>query len=416
MEGNHTDTLLAQIISFSLALFAGCMVCHGELYRLKPPARDLTGFYLSISIGGALGGLLAAVAAPLAFSGYYEYHVSLLLVVCLMLVVFYQDPKCPFHGGKPTISWCVLLLIPGVLGSVLLRDVLITRLEAVNLSRNFYGALTVYERDIGIEDEHHFLLMHGGITHGLQLVDSWAATEPTTYYVRDSGIGMTMDAFPREKNRRIGVVGLGTGAMAAHGKEGDVMRMYEIDPAVRDLANSRFTYLAESKADIEIVMGDARLSLENEPPQNYDILAIDAFSSDAIPVHLITREAFEVYLRHVKDDGVIAFHVSNRHLNLEPVVASLAKEFGFTSWVVTNQEEDKAWWTYFSDWMLVTKNKAFLNHQLIWDNAYEPDDPPEDFRLWTDDYSSLASVVDWTLFESEEEDWEESDEEFSGDD
>ncbi len=414
MERGYSDTIVMQVIVFSAVLFFGCMVCHGELHRLKPPPDGLTGYYLMISAGGALGGLLAAVAAPLIFDGYYEYHASLVLVVVLMLAVFFVDPQSPFHRGRPALAWAILASLPLALAWVLIRDIRQSREDAVDLSRNFYGALTVYENDIGIEDNHHYLLMHGGITHGLQLIDSWASHVPTTYYVKESGIGVTMEAFPREKNRRIGVVGLGTGAMAAHGRSGDLMRFYEIDPAVRDLSHDRFTYLSGSKAQTEIVMGDARLSMEREAPQDYDILVIDAFSSDAIPVHLITREAFATYLRHLKDDGVLALHISNRHLDLEPVVVSLAREFGFEAWGVSNLTADEEWWAYYSDWMLVTRNKAFLNHETVWDNAYEPADPPAGFRLWTDDYSSLFAVMDWSLFDDDDDDVEAEEEPATG--
>ena len=406
MERDYDDTIVLQIFAFSLVLFVGCMVCHGELFRLKPPPRKLTSYFLMISAGGALGGLFVAVGAPLLFVGYYEYHASLLLVVLLTLAVLWVDKKCVLYRGQPHMAWFVLFLIPLILGYVLVREIAYSRRNAVDLSRNFYGALTVFEFDQDDPEKHHYLLMHGGITHGLQAIDSPDTHQPTSYYAKTSGVGMALTAFPREKNRRIGVIGLGTGTMAAHAKAGDVMRIYEIDPAVRDLANNRFTYLNHARntgADIEVVMGDARLSMENEEPQEYDILVIDAFSSDAIPVHLVTREAFEVYQKHLKFDGVIAAHISNRHLELTPVVLSLAREFNFEARLVANLTDDEPWWFYYSDWMLITKNKAFLNHQVIWDESYEPEDPPENFRLWTDDYSSLFSVMDWSLIEKDDD-------------
>lgn len=413
MERDYEDTIVLQICAFSLVLFVGCMVCHGELFRLKPPPRQLTSYFLMISAGGALGGLFVAVGAPLLFVGYYEYHASLLLVVLLTLAVFFVDKNCPLYRGSPNMAWFVLFLIPLILGFFLIREITYSRYDAVNLSRNFYGALTVFEFDKDDPEQRHYLLMHGGITHGLQAIESTVTHKPTSYYSETSGIGMTMAAFPRQKNRRIGVIGLGTGTMAAHGKAGDVMRIYEIDPAVRDLANGRFTYLGHAASlgvDVNVVMGDARLSMENEEPQEYDILVIDAFSSDAIPVHLVTREAFQVYQKHLKPDGVIAAHISNRHLDLTPVVLTLAREFGFDAQLVSNSADEEPWWSYYSDWMLITKNKAFMNHQLIWDNAYEPDDPPANFRLWTDDYSSLFSVMDWSVIDADDEDEESAEE------
>lgn len=412
MEREYEDTIVLQIGAFSFALFTGCMVCHGELFRLKPAPRHLTSYFLMISAGGALGGLFVAVCAPLLFVGYYEYHLSLMLVVLLMLAVLFVDKTCFLYHGLPHMAWFILLLIPVFLGFVLIREITWSRYDSVALSRNFYGALSVFEFDKDDPESRHYALVHGRITHGIQAIDSPDTQKPTSYYGNDSGVGMALTAFPRQENRRIGVIGLGTGTMAAHGKSGDVIRIYEIDPAVRDLAKSRFTYLSHSEAEIEIVMGDARLSMESEAPQEYDILVVDAFSSDAIPVHLITREAFEVYLKHLKFDGVIAAHISNRHLDLMPVFQTLAKEFDFEAQLVSNSADDDPWWAYYSDWMLITKNKAFLNHQLIWDEAYEPVEPSEDFRLWTDDYSSLFAVMDWTVYEDIDDDDEEYDEMF----
>ena len=411
MEEKLGDTIVQQLTVYSVVLFVGCMVCHGELFRLKPPPASLTGYYLMISVGGALGGLLAAVAAPLLLDGYYEFHVSLILVALLLLAVFFVDPNSPFHRGRPRVAWTVLLTMPALLAWGLSRDIGNSRANAIDLSRNFYGALTVIEYDRDLENGHHFLLRHGGITHGLQVVDSWASTEPTTYYTHDSGIGLAMRALPKESMRRIGVVGLGTGTMAAHGKAGDIMRIYEIDPAVVELARRRFTYLNDSEAELEIILGDARLSMEREPPQEYDILVVDAFSSDAIPVHLITREAFEIYWRHLKPDGVLAMHISNLHLKLEPVVSALAREFDYEAWQIANLTDDEDWWAYYSDWALITRNKAFLNHEAVWDNAYLIDPPPAGFRLWTDDYSSIFAVMDWTVFEDEGDDEDEIDSE-----
>ena len=224
--------------------------------------------------------------------------------------------------------------------------------------------LTVYEHEKNVPLSHYFLLQHGRITHGLQFVDPVQSTWPISYYGPDSGIGLGVDALPAGP-RRIGVVGLGTGTMAAFGRAGDYLRFYEINPQVQAVATSWFSYLPKCQGKVEVAPGDARLTLEREPPQHFDLLVLDAFSSDAIPVHLLTKEAFDVYGRHLNTNGIIAVHISNHYLDLEPVVVNLARHFGYKLASIDFEENDEEWWLYGSTWILLSHNEQVLNRPAI---------------------------------------------------
>jgi len=419
---------------FAVVLFICCMVCHGELYRLKPDPRHLTAYYLMIAAGGALGGLFVAVIAPLIFSGYYELHWGLLLCAVLFLVVCLKSLRpsaLPLNLGSPAScrgfslspsegeragvrgpSWgsgaqrasdgrAVLSWLPRAacglwaVGVVALGVALWMRahqFRSVELcrARNFYGVLTVYQRDSS--KTQYRQLVHGNVQHGLQILDPVAAAWPTTYYNERSGVGLALSALPAG-SRRIGLVGLGIGTLAAYGQAGDYLRFYEINPDVVRLANSPFTYLPHCQGKVEVVLGDARLSLEREPPQNFDLLVLDAFSSDAIPVHLLTEEAFAVYQRHLKANGTIAVHITNGHLNLEPVVANLARRFQYASALIEYQPPRDQWWNYRSVWLLLSHNPALLDSPAL--RAAARPAPPDagTVPLWTDDFASLFQIL-----------------------
>jgi hypothetical protein len=263
--------------------------------------------------------------------------------------------------------------------------------EIVYRSRNFYGILTVFEHRRDEPRGHHYLLQHGRITHGLQLVDPELQSLATTYYGKESGIGLTLRAMPPGQ-RRIGVVGLGTGTIAAYGTKGDQFRFYEINPAVNVLALRPFNYLRRCAGKWEVVPGDARLALEREPPQNFDLLALDAFSSDAIPVHLLTRQAFEIYLRHLSSTGVLAVHISNHFLDLEPVVLRLAQEFELKAAVIDHDADPLQWWIYSSTWVLLSRDGRFLELPSI-STASRSISSPVRAPLWTDDFCSVFSIL-----------------------
>jgi spermidine synthase len=221
--------------------------------------------------------------------------------------------------------------------------------NALVMKRNFYGTLRV--RDVGEGDEAMRRLMHGVIMHGEQYLSPGRQSEATTYYGATSGIALVLKNLGTEP-KRVAIVGLGTGTLAAYGRPGDVYRFYELNSDVIEVAHSHFTYLSESKAKIETVLGDARLNMEREPAQSYDLIAIDAFSSDSIPVHLITREALAVYLKHLKPQGVIAFHVTNRFLKLAPVVRAIADEYRLHTVLVSDEAEGSD--LARTDWVIVT--------------------------------------------------------------
>ncbi|MEY3130676.1 MAG: hypothetical protein RLY12_1048, partial [Verrucomicrobiota bacterium] len=342
-------------------MFVACMVCHGEVYRLRPGASRLTGFYLSLSAGGAAGGLFVALVAPFVFPDYFELHLALFLTAALVLVVLRQDPILPFREGRARWAWAFPFLALAALGYGL-ADVATTSLHgSLSTTRGFYGVLKVNDNDAGNDGLHHLTLQHGATIHGLQYVDPEKRTDPSSYYTSTSGIGRLLRAHKPGGGRRVGAIGLGCGTLAAWGRAGDTFRFYEINHDVAHLATSTFTYLKDSKAKTELVMGDARLSMEREADQQYDVIVLDAFSSDAIPVHLLTLEAFDHYQRHLKPDGAIVVHVSNRYLDLHPVVYRIADKIGFPA--ITIDDNDTAYEDagfYGSDWIIMTRNEVLL--------------------------------------------------------
>jgi len=222
----------------------------------------------------------------------------------------------------------------------------------------------------------------------------------TSYFGPRSGLGLALRQFPRQAHQRIGLLGLGAGSIAAYGKPGDYLRIYEIDPAVRDLAYQPFSYLATSAAKIEVVMGDGRLSMEREAPQQLDFLIMDAFTSDAVPVHLLSREAFAIYQRHLKPDGVILVNISNRYLNLRPVIENAVRTIGFQAHHIEcedgvggeDDDDQGVWWLYGNTWMVLSKNEEFMSRPAL-RHAASPPAPANTIPLWTDDYSSMFRVL-----------------------
>jgi len=384
VDNDFQFDLPLQLGIFLPGLFLGCLFCHGELYRLRPAPSRLTAFYLAVSAGGALGGLLVAVVAPLAFSGYYELGIGLVVLALLAAVRFARLGMMARYG-----SLAALLGIAACAaydGMRYQRDVRIA-------SRSFYGVLRVKEYGLEGEESHLRRLVHGAIMHGEQYLHEKTRTMLTTYYHQDSGIGAAIRSLG-ERPARVGIIGLGVGTIAAYGRPGDLYRFYDIDARVMQVALHEFTYLTDSKAKIELALGDARLALEREPPRRFDVLAVDAFSSDAIPVHLITREALGAYLKHVKPDGIVAFHVSNRFLDLIPVVTRLAREHGVHAVLVRDDpDEEQDSRRSRTDWVLVSRDPAALERPAIVERgAVEPEDRP-DWRTWTDDYSNLIQIL-----------------------
>jgi spermidine synthase/MFS family permease len=384
VDSDFQFDLPMQLGMFLPGLFLGCLFCHGELYRLRPAPSRLTAFYLAVSAGGALGGLLVAVVAPLAFSGYYELGIGLVVLALLAAL--------RFAGIGLTARYASLAVLLGIAGCAA-YDGFRYQQDVRVASRSFYGVLRVKEYGLPGEESHLRRLVHGAIMHGEQYMHDKFRSMLTTYYHQDSGIGAAIGSLGK-RPARVGVIGLGTGTIAAYGRPGDVYRFYDIDARVIRMASTQFTYLADSAAKIELALGDARLALEREPPQGFDVLAVDAFSSDAIPVHLITREALGVYLKHVRPEGIVAFHVSNRFLDLIPVVARLAREHGAHAVLVRDDPDEEADHRRSrSDWVLVSRDAAALKREAIVEReAVEAEDRPE-WRTWTDDYSNLIQIL-----------------------
>ncbi|TFH43006.1 MAG: hypothetical protein E4H01_12660, partial [Lysobacterales bacterium] len=377
---------LQQIGVYSMALFVGCMICHGELSRLKPHARHLTDYYLMVALGGALGGVFVTVGAPLIFSDYLELHLGLLGVCGLALITHFIDRKSALHGGHPLWAWALLITAYVGFGVALYFQVATPPGMVIAQSRNFYGVLKVVRRFEGSADEQRWLY-HGATPHGVQFTSPEQRRLGTGYYSARSGAGLALRFFRQQRPRRIGLVGLGVGTLTAFGKENDVIRIYEIDPEIRRIAKTYFSYLADSPARIDMVMGDARLSLERESPQGFDLLLIDAFSGDAMPLHLLTREAFEVYLSHLEPNGVIGLLIDTDHLDFEPVLRRLADHFGLqAARIITPSGPGQDWG---ADWMLMTRNREFLDSQPIALATSQPSASVDHVRLWTDDYTSL---------------------------
>ncbi|HXT20996.1 MAG TPA: fused MFS/spermidine synthase, partial [Thermoanaerobaculia bacterium] len=358
--------------------------CHGELYRLRPAPRRLTAFYLAVSAGGALGGLLVAVVAPLAFSGYYELGIG--------LVVLARLAALRFARLNPVARWGSLAVLLGIAGCAA-YDAFRYQQGAIVATRSFYGVLRVQELGRPGDASHRRRLMHGAVKHGEQYMHAKLRTQPTTYYHEGSGIGAAIQSLGAAP-ARVGVIGLGAGTIAAYGRAGDLYRFYEIDAEVIQIARREFSYLRDSAARIELALGDARLTLEREPPRHFDVLAVDAFSSDAIPVHLITREALGIYFQHVKPDGIVAFHVSNRFLDLIPVVARLAREHGAYAVLVRDDGDDEEHSRKSrSEWVLVSRDRAALEREPIVKRGAVPAEDPAELRTWTDDYSNLIQIL-----------------------
>jgi hypothetical protein len=451
--GGALASLPVQIALYLLVLFAACMVCHGELARIKPATRYLTTFYLCIALGGALGGMFVALLAPAMFHGFWEYHIALLAIACLLLLVLIRDPaswlyqmatpapvlllalaallpqsallaagsahrvsdflsggiavtlllfffskrKRPSaerarHHAVPLCSAAAMLVLGGILVTAAFSH---SRLAILRL-RNFYGTLAVVPREIQDSRGAAYSLVHGRVVHGFQLRTAPYDRVPTSYYAPKSGVGLALAqaaAASRGQQRplKVGIIGLGIGTVAAYAAPGDTFRFYEINPQVISVAGNPayFTYLAKSAGSVQIVPGDARLSLESEAAQgqlqNFDVMVLDAFSGDAVPAHLLTLEAFALYRQHLRQpDGILAVHITNTYLDLRPVVLSAAAHYHLKSvWI---HAPGDGLISAESEWILLSEGTLPSSQDQL---------PPvaANFKPWTDDYSNLFRVL-----------------------
>ncbi len=392
----HYGSLPFQFCVHWGTFFSLCMVCHGELVRRKPVSTRasanssaLTEFYLVMSAGGAAGGLFVAVLAPAFLPLFVEHHLGLLVAALLMPWMWRADLFLSRSRIRNVAAWVGVASAVSLLSICLLVDVVSTFNNVRSISRNFYGVLRVIERHLDPPSRSYVSLSHGGTRHGLQPLDPALARLPTTYYGLKSGVGLALATHHADRPRRIGLVGLGVGTLAAYGRTGDVYDFYEIDPAVRDLAQHAFTYLRDSRAEVRLIPGDARLALERREAQQYDVLVLDAFSSDAIPIHLLTAEAFDIYRRHLAPDGIVAAHVSNRYFNLRPILAGHAERLGWTAIGIADAKSDDELFTYSSSWVLLSPSADSLNVGALGQAERTDLGPP---RHWTDARHSLFEV------------------------
>lgn len=388
------------IIFYSAGLFIACMLGHGELARKKPHPRYLTSFYLMIAIGGVLGGIFTALVAPRIFNDNYELPLIAVLVALISTTLAFNDAVRHDTTGHDTPGRflargqrAVMNMLAVAVALVSVGAVAGTAKEQGRhklLARNFYGTLGVTDAASVHGDERR--LVHGIILHGTQLLNPEYRRMPTTYYGENSGAAMALLATRQQgEGQRVGVIGLGTGTMAAYGRAGDSYRFYEINPMVVSLARTQFTFLDDTAATVDMALGDARLVLEQEPAQQFDVLVVDAFSGDAIPVHLLTREAFAVYFKHVRPGGMLAVHISNRHLDLEPVVKHAADHFNKEVRVVESKEDRTKGWNSSTWAILADSPEAFASSPIQGKGraiTAKSAIPP-----WSDNYSSILAIM-----------------------
>jgi len=434
-----------QIPFYLVALLSCCMICHGEVARLKPEVSGLTRFYLLVAAGGAAGSAFVVLIAPLLFKTYFwELHLTLWLAWWALVAVRIHDVSSWIRAGSPwmlaaassvivaglvvgnqgrwgvTIGYSALVLLPTLflfqrnksigastaanaairataalcLMAVFLPVFTFTHPLAVN--RNFYGILTVLaDSQSGNELR---VLKNGRVLHGSQFTSAALRRFPTSYYGPHSGVGLALLHHPARvagQPLRVGAIGLGVGTVAAYGRPGDYFRFYEINPADIQFAYSEnheyFTYLRDTPARVQVIEGDARIQMEeelrNREPQKFDLLVVDAFSGDSIPVHLLTQEAFAVYLAHLRsEDGVLAFHISNDAVDLRPVVAAAASHYKLRAVLIQGGNEDPG--TSLSSWVLVGET-ATLSGIAPQGSDLVVGKPV----LWTDDFSNVFQIL-----------------------
>jgi SAM-dependent methyltransferase len=366
---------------YLVGLFVACMVCHGELARLKPDPAHLTRFYLMISLGGALGAVLVAIVAPLVLPGYFELGIALVALASVVALL----KRMRWLGIAATL---VTALFVG-------RGVYDYSEGVRVMERDFYGVVRTADHDSPVR---YRSMYHGGIMHGGQLLDDSFRSMPADYFGPGSGYGRVFASLREMQPKKplsVGVIGLGAGVLAAWMKPGDRLVFYEISPRVVEIAKREFTFLNDSSGKIEVILGDGRLSLEREPPRGYDVMGIDAFSGDSIPMHLVTREAMAIYLKHLKPDGVIVFQATNRFVDLLPVVKNLAAEFGLEAVNVSDDPEgtDGAeYWYSRTDQVIVTRNRKLLGWPRLAEAA-EPIAERPGLPVFTDAHHNLLRIL-----------------------
>ncbi len=442
MIGGVSQMPLANLGIALILLFMVSVALHTRMYRLRPDPDRLTGFYLAMAFGGALGGVFAGLVAPVVFDWTYEYPILIFAagllvpqvyltagirrlwmtpsrrriaqgVIVAVLLLFagltFRGPPEMFGDGHQGLTFIAIAAI-GIVSvgarwtyALILAVTLVIfggwravelSLETGARTRSYFGVYTIRDRT-GVRE-----LDHGTTVHGIQFTGNPVLERlPTTYYAPPSGIGQAMGALDRLYGRgaRVGVVGLGTGTLACYARPGQRWRFYEIDPAVIRIARDtgQFTYLKNCLPDPVIRIGDARLSIERDAPASLDLLTLDAFSSDAIPMHLMTREAFAAYARVLQPRGLLLVHISNRFLDLEPVVAALAADGGWHAAKLYYQPPKYTAVASASQWIAVSRDPATLAALTAGDPQWAPLTRRAGLEAWTDDYSTILPLLKW---------------------
>jgi spermidine synthase len=380
----NADVVKKLVPALCAALFVCCMVCHGELARRRPHPRYLTQFYLMVSVGGALGGLFVALAAPHFFRTYLELPIALAACAALTAWALWQ-PAGNVARGAMALACIGLAAYLGYAE----RD---KRSEYILSARNFYGVLHVKDIPETESRTGRRMLVHGTINHGTEVLRPDSGRIATSYFGSGSGISRAIHALGETGPIRIGILGLGAGVTATLARAGDTLHYYEINPLVVDIASRQFSFTRACPADWRLFLGDGRLTLESMPDERLDFLAMDAFTSDAVPVHLLAREAFQTYQRHLNHRGVLAVNISNRYLNLEPVMARAAEELGWTGVVVTDDGEEEDYYTA-STWVLLTRDPRLFEKAAFQDPSSDRIRGTPGFRQWTDDFSNIIQIL-----------------------
>ena len=377
------------------------MTCHGELSKSKPATQHLTLFYLAVSVGGALGGVFVVVVAEHLFARFIEFQLGLVGCLAMTYYCWWKSPDVLANPKLAGPAWKTLLGFLVLLVAFLTWETTYESGEVVARSRSFYGILTILERD-DPDNGKYTVMRHGSINHGHQYNDPQKQGWKNCYYGEQSGVGLALRNHPLRvagEPLKVGLIGLGTGIMAAYGEKGETYRFYEINPDVIRYAKEHFTYLSETPADAEVILGDARIVLEREREatgsQNFDLIVMDAFSSDSIPMHLLTRESFELYSSHLSERGVLAVNISNNYLNLAPVVRRLGKELQLTSRLIEYRPGPEEVGQLANNWIVLARDPAFFEApELAKSLTPWPKEMPD--LLWTDDFGSLWSILSFS--------------------
>ncbi len=376
---------------FLSGFFAAAMSCHGELYRRRPQPESLTWFYLMLAVGGAVAGVFVGLLSPEIFNYYYELPIAFLITVALLIVTYSSGENALPGPAARVVQFAVLGAMAAGSVYLIVWNIPHWASEYRVVARNFYGVLRVDDTPATATTAGSRELLNGTISHGSEFTAPERHLEPTTYYSPVSGVGMAIQDSGKGGPRRVGVIGLGAGTLAAYGRPQDVYRFYDINPLVADIARTQFFYLNESPEEKAVILGDARLALEREAPQNFDVLAVDAFSGDSIPIHLLTIEAIELYLSHLKPDGILAVHISNRYLDLSKVVGRAVEKLKIPAILITAPDDSDKDWNR-TDWALLTRDPHRFD-SATWKTENRFELAKSKIRLWTDDYSTILPVL-----------------------